>query len=87
MCRTGRFHTLGGSRQHDGKACPCLAHGSVAVDGDVSEANPHPFTWQPAREVHAQGFASRDRLRQARAVLVEGRARRLELVARAKLLI
>jgi len=87
MCRTGRFHTLGGSRQHEGKACPCLALGSVAVDGYMSEANPHPFTRQPARDVHAQGFASRDRLRQARAVLVEGRARRLEFVARSKLLI
>jgi hypothetical protein len=85
MCRTGRFHTVGGSRQHDGKACPCLAHGSVAVDGDVSEANPHTLTRQPARDVHAQGFASRDRPRQARAVLVEGRARRLEFVARPKL--
>ena len=53
----------------------------------MSEANPHPFTWQPARDVHAQGFASRDRLRQARTVLVEGRARRLEFVARPKLLI
>ena len=87
VCRTGRLHTLGGRRQHDGKACPCLAHGSVAMDGDVSEANPHTLTRQPACDVHAQGFTSRDRLGQARAVLVEGRACRLEFVARAKLLI
>jgi hypothetical protein len=87
MCRTGRFHTLGGSREHDGKARPCLALGSVAVDGYMSEANPHTLTRQPAHDVHAQGFASRNGLRQARAVLVEGRACHLEFVARPKLLI
>jgi hypothetical protein len=53
MCRTGRFHTMGGSRQHDSQACPCLARRSTAVDGDVIEANPNPLAGQAARDVHA----------------------------------
>ena len=51
------------------------------------EANPHALARKRARDVHAQGFVSKVRLRKTRAHFVESRALDIELVAQVKLLV